>query len=162
MMKAIVRAALLPAVGLMASAAPCAVGHAEAFKDKGGQVAYVPGPVEDTKLPDGSIVRRTSATGIGIADLPFPFDYFKHHCTGTVLISADGKPGRAHGYCEVWSTKGDRASFTYIGEGGAGRFTYFDGTGAYAGIKGEGTYKTKVVMPGGGAVNEWTGSWQTD
>src|SRR5262245_41694628 len=102
----------------------CGYAHAEAIKDKGGQAYYLPvAPPEDTKQADGSIVRRVTFSGIIVADLPFPFDYGKHHCTGTTLISADGKPGRGHGYCEVLSTKGDRASFTYVGEGGAGQFT---------------------------------------
>jgi hypothetical protein len=162
MKNAIVSAAMIPAIGLIASTSLGGAANAEAFKDKSGQMAYVPASVEDTKMPDGSIVRRTVFTGIGIADLPFPFDYVKHQCTGTTHISADGKPGRGHGYCEISSTKGDRASFTYVGESGAGRWTYFDGTGAYAGLKGEGTYKLKVLIPGGGFVNEWTGSWQTN
>ena len=141
----------------------CGYAQAETFKDKGGQAYYLPvTPPEDTKQPDGSILRRVSFVGIIVGDLPFPFDYGKHHCTGTTQISADGKPGRGHGYCEVWSTKGDRASFTYVGEGGAGEFSYFDGSGAYAGIKGGGTYKTKVVLPTGGFVNEWVGTWQTN
>ena len=141
----------------------CGYAHAESFKDKGGQAIYFAvAPPEDTKQPDGSIVRRVSFTGVLVADLPFPFDYVKNQCTGTMHVSTEGKPGRAHGYCEMWSTKGDRGSFTYVGEGGTGRFTYFDGTGAYAGIKGEGTYKLKVALPGGGFVNEWAGSWQTN
>ena len=74
-------------------------GHAlaEAFKDKGGRVVFVPTSVEDAKQADGSTVRKVSSTGISIADLPFPFDYMKSQCTGTLLVAADGKPGRAVG-----------------------------------------------------------------
>ena len=57
-------------------------------------------------------MRRTIFAGIIVADLPFAFDYGKHECIGTTQISAEGKSGRAHGCCEVWSTKGDRTSFT--------------------------------------------------
>lgn len=149
-------------VGLMAGVSLGAAAHAETFNDKSGQVVYVAGPVEDTKMQDGSIVRRSSISGIATAALPSPWDNVRHQCTGTTLIAADGKPGRAHGYCEVFSTKGDRAAFTYVGEGGAGRWTYFDGAGVFAGIKGGGTYKVKHVFPGGAVLNEWTGSWQTD
>jgi hypothetical protein len=135
---------------------------AEAFKDKGGHVVFVPTSIEDAKQADGSIVRKVSSTGISVADLPFPFDYMKSQCTGTLLIAADGKPGRTRGICEVLSSKGDRAAYTYVGDASGGRVTYIDGAGAYAGIKGGSTYKLKVVMPGGGAVLDWTGTWQTD
>jgi hypothetical protein len=137
---------------------------AESFKDKTGRAVYVPTSVEDLKQPDGSIVRTQSLTGISMADLPFPFDYVKHQCTGTVQIGADGKPGRAHGYCEILSSKGDRGAFTYVGDAAGGRFAYIDGAdgGAYAGLKGDGTYKFKAAMPGGGIVTEWTATWQTN
>jgi hypothetical protein len=69
----------------------CGYALAESFKDKGGQLFYVPvAPPEDTKQPGGSIVRRVSFTGIAVADLQFPFDYVKHHCTGTTHVSGGG------------------------------------------------------------------------
>lgn len=149
-------------VGLLVGLGLTGNALAEAFKDKGGRVVFVPTSIEDTKQADGSIVRKVSSTGISVADLPFPFDYMKSQCTGTVLIAADGKPGRSRGVCEMLSSKGDRAAYAYVGDASGGRATYIDGAGAYAGIKGETTYKVKVAMPGGGAIFEWTGSWQTD
>jgi len=158
---------MISAAGCLAVSMVAGIGStgnalAEAFKDKGGRVVFVPTSIEDTKQADGSIVRKISSTGIGVADLPFPFDYVKSQCTGTMLIAADGKPGRSRGICEVLSSKGDRAAYTYVGDASGGRATWIDGAGAYAGIKGETTYKLKVAMPGGGAVLEWTGTWQTD
>ena len=150
-------------VGLIVGMSLGAEAQAETFKDKSGLAAYVALPFEDTKMPDGSIVRRISHNGIATADLPPPWDHVRHQCTGTIQISADGKPGRGHGYCEIFSAKGDRAAFYWVGESGVGgRWTYFDGAGAFAGIKGEGTYKVKQGFPGGVFLNEWTGSWQTD
>ena len=136
--------------------------QAEAFKDKGGRVVFVPTSTEDAKQADGSIVRKVTSTGISVAELPFPFDYMKSQCTGTLLVAADGKPGRSRGICEVLSSKGDRAAYTYVGDVSGGSATWIEGAGAYAGIKGGTTYKLKVAMPGGGAVVEWTGTWQTD
>ena len=164
MLRRIISAAGCLAVSIVAGIGLTGNALAEPFKDKSGRAVYVPVSVEDVKQPDGSIVRKQSLTGISIADLPFPFDYVKHQCTGTVHIAADGKPGRAHGYCEVLSSKGDRGAFTYVGDVTGGRFAYIDGAGvaAYAGLKGEGTYKIKVGMPSGGIVTEWTATWQTD
>lgn len=143
-------------IGIAANAA------AESFKDKGGRFIAVPTSIEDAKQADGSTVRKVSSTGISVADLPFPFDYMKAQCTGTLLIAADGKPGRSRGICEVLSSKGDRAAYTYAGDLSGGNATWLEGAGAYTGIKGTTTYKVKVAMPGGGAVTEWTGTWQTD
>ena len=151
------------AAGLISGLSLVATAHAEMFKDKSGQAVYVALPFEDTKMPDGSTVRRIMHNGVATADLPPPWDQVRHQCTGTIHISADGKPGRGHGYCEILSIKGDRASFSWVGDSGVGgRWSYFDGAGAFAGIKGEGTYKVKHAFPGGVFVNEWTGSWQTD
>lgn len=145
-------------VGLWA----CAGAQAETFKDKGGRNVYVPVSAENTKQEDGSTVERSSSTGIAITDLPFPFDFQKQQCSNSVYIAADGKSGRVHGFCDILSSKGDRAAFFYVGDLAGGRWTFIDAAGAYAGLKGEGTYKVKVAMPGGGLVTEWTGSWQTD
>ena len=112
-------------------------------------------------MPDGSTLRKATSTGIAIADLPFPFDYHKQLCTGTTHIAPDGKSGRAHGYCEVLSSKGDMAAFWYAGDFAGGRWGWIDGSGAYSGIKGGGTYKPLASMPGGGLVNEWVGTWET-
>ena len=161
MVKIIAKTAIF-IVTAIAACGTYGIAQAEAFKDKGGRVVFVPTSIEDAKQADGSVVRKVSSTGISIADLPFPFDYMKGQCTGTLLIAADGKPGRSRGICEVLSSKGDRAAYTYIGDASGGRYLWVDGAGAYAGIKGEGTYKVKVVMPGGGAVTEWTGTWQLD
>jgi len=138
--------------------------QAEMFKDKGGRVNFVPTLAADEKQADGSIIRKTAGTGIGTADLPFPFDLMKSQCQGFLYIAADGKSGRGRGMCEVVSSKGDRAAYIYIGDFTGGRYEWVEGSGsgAYAGIRGKGTYKTIVIMPGGGAVNEWIGSWQTD
>lgn len=61
--------------------------------------------------------------------------------------------------------RGDRAAYWVVGDFARGRYEWIEGTGtgAYAGIKGGGTYRIMVPMPdGGGVVLEWTGSWQTD
>lgn len=136
--------------------------RADSFKDKGGQVVFVPTSVEAAKQADGSTVLRVNSAGISIADLPFPYDYMKSQCAGTTLIGADGNPGRSRGICEVLSSKGDRAAYIYVGDAAGGRTTWIEGTGAYKGIKGGSTYKVKASMPGGGNVIEWNGSWQTD
>lgn len=136
--------------------------RAETFKDKGGIVTFVITSMENAKQPDGSIVARITSTGVSIADLPFPFDYMKSECAGTLLISADGKVLRSRGVCEALSSKGDRAAYAYAGDAIAGRLTWIEGAGAYAGIKGATTYKPKAALPGGTSVYEWTGSWQTD
>ena len=149
-------ACIVAALGVNAAA------RAEAFKDKGGHAVFIPMSIESTKQADGSTVLKVSSTGISTTDLPFPFDYMKSQCSGTVLIGADGKPGRSRGICEVLSTKGDRAVYFTVGDASAGRATWIEGAGAYAGIKGMTSYKTKATMPGGGVVYEWTGSWQTD
>ena len=81
------------------------------FKDKGGRVNFVPTLAVDEKQPDGSIIRKTAGTGIGTADLFFPFDFMKHQCQGFLYIAADGKSGRGRGMCEVLSSKGDRAAY---------------------------------------------------
>ena len=139
--------------------------QAEIFKEKTGRVIFVPtaAPV-DEKMADGSIIRKTAGTGIGIADLPFPFDYMKSMCQGYLHIGADGKPVGGRGMCEVLSSKGDKAAYIYVGNPTGGRYEWVEGsgTGAYKGISGKGTYKTVVIMPGGGVVNEYVGSWQTD
>jgi hypothetical protein len=158
---------MISAAGGMAASIVVGLGlagqaRAEVFKDKGGQVVFVPTSVENAKQADGSTVLRIASTGISIADLPFPFDYMKSQCTGTTFVGADGKPGRSRGICEVLSSKGDRAAYTFVGDAAGGRATWIEGSGAYAGIKGATTYKPKVAMPGGGLVYEWTGTWQTD
>jgi len=162
MFKTIAMAAAIPVVSMLAAVGTPGNALAEAFKDKSGRVVFVPTSVEDAKQPDGSIARKVTSTGISVADLPFPFDYMKSQCTGTLLIAADGKPGRSRGVCEVLSSKGDRAAYTYVGDAAGGQATWIEGVGAYAGIKGGTTYKVKVAMPGGGAVVDWTGTWQTD
>ena len=138
--------------------------QAEVFKDKGGYSTCVPSSVEDmNKRPDGSVVRKTVFTCITHTDLPFPFDYQKHLCNGTMEFAADGKFNYYQGYCEVLSTKGDRAAYWSTGNPTTGgRWGYINGSGAFAGIKGGGTYQNKATMPGGGGVYLWTGSWQTD
>lgn len=100
---------------------------AEAFKDKRGRVVFVPTSIEDANQADGSIVRKVSSTGISVADLPFPFDHMKSRCTGTLLIDADGKLGRSRGICEMLSSRGDRAVYTYVGDAGRGRGPRVDG-----------------------------------
>lgn len=162
MTRSIISAAGCVAVSIMAGLGLTGHARAEAFKDKGGQVVFVPTSVENAKQADGSTVLKISSIGISTADLPFPFDYMKSQCFGTTLVAADGKPGRGRGMCEVLSSKGDRAAYTYAGDAAGGRATWIEGTGAYAGIKGVTTYKMKAAMPGGGTVYEWTGSWQTD
>jgi hypothetical protein len=150
------------AVSIVAGLALTGHARAESFKDKSGQVVFVPTTVENGKQADGSTVLKISSIGISIANLPFPFDYMKSQCSGTTLVGSDGKPGRSRGMCEVLSSKGDRAAYTYVGDAAGGRATWVEGTGAYAGIKGGTTYTVKAAMPGGGAVYEWTGTWQTD
>lgn len=138
--------------------------QAEQFKDKPGRSVFVPVSVEDAKQPDGTIVRNTTASGISTTDLPFPFDYMKNRCVSTVIIAADGKSGRTRGICEALSSKGDRAAYIHVGDFAGGRYEWIDGTGtgAYAGLKGGGTYNVKAAMPEGGSVIEWIGSWQTN
>ena len=140
----------------------CATAHAGSFKDKGGRVSFVPTSTEDTKLPDGSTLRKETSTGMTVNDLPFPFDYQKTVCTGTTHIAPDGKSGRLHGYCEVLSSKGDRAAYWYAGDFAGGLWGWMDGNGAYSGVKGGGTYKPIAFMPDGGGVNEWVGTWEND
>jgi hypothetical protein len=138
--------------------------QAEQFKEKPGRSVFIPLSVEDAKQPDGTIVRTTTAGGISTTDLPFPFDYMKNRCTSTVIIAADGKSGRTRGICEALSSKGDRAAYIHVGDFAGGRYEWIEGTGtgAYAGIKGGGTYKVKAAMPEGGSFLEWVGSWQAN
>ena len=119
--------------------------HAEEFKNKSRVVHCAPSmSVEDVlKRPDGSVVRKTSGWCISTGDSPYPFDYIKLLCTSVTEIAADGKPVGSHGFCDGTSTKGDRyASWTiYDPASNQGRWGFFDGNGAYAGVKGGGTYK---------------------
>jgi hypothetical protein len=149
---------------LGASAWTTTPAQAEQFKDKPGRSVFIPVSVEDAKQPDGTIVRNTTAGGISTTDLPFPFDYMKNRCVSTVIIAADGKSGRTRGICEALSSKGDRAAYIHVGDFAGGRYEWIEGTGtgAYAGIKGSGTYKVKAAMPEGGSAVEWIGSWQTN
>ncbi|SEP46915.1 hypothetical protein SAMN02990966_06734 [Rhodospirillales bacterium URHD0017] len=139
-----------------------ATAQAEQFKDKSGRNIFIPLSVEDAKQPDGTIVRKVSSAGISVTDLPFPYDIMKSECRNTVVLAADGKSGRNRGLCENLSSKGDRATYWVVGDLAGGRYEWIEGTGAYAGIKGGGTYRVKAVMPGGGSVVEWLGSWQSD
>src|SRR5215475_9020239 len=84
---------------------------------------------EDTKQPDGSILRRASFVGIIVADPAVPL---RLRQTPMHRHYSNLRRWRTRAWPRLlrsWSTKGDRASFTYVGEGGAGQFTYFDGTG---------------------------------
>lgn len=164
MLQTIARTAAILWLGAGAGMALPSKAQAEQFKDKGGRNVFIPLSVEDTKQPDGTIVRRTTSAGISLADLPFPFDYNKSQCSGTLIIAADGKSGRNRAICEALSSKGDRAAYWVVGDLAGGRYEWIEGTGtgAYAGIKGGGTYKVKAAMPGGGVVLEWIGSWQSD
>lgn len=82
-----------------------ATAEAEQFKDKSGRNVFIPLSVEDTKQPDGTVVRKTSSAGISLTDLPFPFDYMKSQCTNILIIAADGKSGRNRGICEALSSR---------------------------------------------------------
>jgi len=160
----ITRTAGLSLAGAIVGLWACGGAQAETFKTTSGRAIYVPVSTEATKQADGSTVLRMSTTGISTADLPFPFDFEKHQCNATAHIAADGKSGRTYGYCEILSSKGDRAAFTYVGDLTGGRWTMVEGTGAdaYAGAKGGGTYKVKYTMPTGELVSDWDGTWQTD
>ncbi len=151
-------------LGSSAALGAAAAAHAEQFKDKGGRSVFVPLSIEDAKQADGSIVRRASSTGVSMTDLRFPFDAMLSRCTGTTIIAADGKSGRTRSMCEALSSKGDRAAYWVVGDFTGGRYEWIEGTGtgAYAGLKGGGTYKIKTVMPDGSVVLDWSGSWQTD
>jgi hypothetical protein len=155
------------AMGIVAATAMAPPAQAEVFKDKSGHSACVlTAPFSDMKRADGTSIRKATFTCIDITDLPFPFDHRIRMCHGTSEVGADGKTDNAHGFCEVLSTKGDRASFWYVGNTGdkasSGRWAFINGTGAFAGIKGEGTYTTRAGLPGGGWINDWIGTWQTD
>ena len=152
--------AALAAIGI----ALCVPAQAEVFKDKSRVNICTPLPSEDVfKRPDGSVVRKTGSMCISTADLPFPFDQIRLLCSAVTDFAADGKVVSSHGFCDGTSTKGDRyASWTVWDAVNLGRWGYFDGSGAYAGIKGGGTYKTRTAFPGGGAILDVIGSWQVD
>ncbi len=139
------------------------VAQAEVFKDKSYVTSCLPISNEEImKRPDGSSIRKVVSNCIATGDLPFPFDVRKMVCIGTSEIGADGKFISSHGYCDSLSTKGDRvASWTAFNPTDQGTWGFFSGTGAYAGIKGGGTYKVKTPLPGGGGINQVTGSWET-
>ena len=162
MLKTIARTAGMLVLTAGAGMGLHATAQAEQFKDKAGRAVFIPLSVEDTKQPDGTIVRKTSSAGISTAELPFPFDATLSQCSGTAIIAADGKSGRTRSICEALSSKGDRAAYWVVGDFTGGRYEWIEGTGAYAGIKGSGTYKIKAAMPGGSVVLDWIGSWQTN
>jgi len=152
------------ATGIVAAVAMAAPAQAEVFKDKRGISTCTPVSNEEVmKRPDGSSIRRTVGACIGVSDAAFPFDHQKQMCTSTLELTADGKMISVHGYCDVLSTKGDRAAYTITYNPDTyGRWDFFSGSGAYAGIKGGGTYKFRVGFPGGGGVYDSTGTWQVD
>jgi len=151
-------------VGIFAAVAIVAPAQAEVFKDKGGTSSCTPVSNEEVmKRPDGSSIRRTVGACISASDGAYPFDHQKQMCTSTLELTADGKMVSVHGYCDVLSTKGDRAAYTITYNPDThGRWEYFSGSGSYAGIKGGGTYKFKAGFPSGGGVYDWTGTWQID
>jgi hypothetical protein len=115
---------------------------------------------EIMKLPNGGSLRKIIRHCIMTAELPFPFDFQKLTCFQTAEFTAEMKVTLAHGYCDVLSTKGDRAAFTIVYDSvNQGRYQYFSGSGAYPG-KGSGTYKLITAFPGGGSVYEGTIEWE--
>ena len=151
---------------LLALGATVVPTQAQSLKDVPG-VATCPPLIssdEILKRPDGTSLRRNVGTCIQTYNAPFPFDSMKETCSYSQEMSADNKPILSHGYCDILSSKGDRAAVTiiYDGPNNQGRWEFFSGTGAYAGIKGHGTFKVKTPFPGGGAVYDTMGSWEID
>jgi len=139
--------------------------QAETFKDKETRSHCTPAVSNEEimKLPNGSSLRRIIGYCVLTSDLPFPFDYQKLQCFQTAEVTADMKVTLNHGYCDVLSSKGDRAAFTIVFDTvNQGKWQYFSGSGAFAGLKGGGTYKLVSPFPAGGGVYAGVGSWETD
>jgi hypothetical protein len=139
------------------------VAEAETFKDKKGEHGCIlSSPPSEFKRADGITIRRIAFNCIAHSDAAAPFEYTYRSCNGSMEVAADGKQSGIHGLCEVYSTKGDRAAYTFVGNPDpttGGTWTWLNGTGAFVGIKGGGTYKVTSGFPNGW-YTMWTGSWE--
>ena len=84
-----------------------------------------------------------------------PFETNAVECHGAGFWDKDGDWGE--GICVDTAEDGTRTVYWKQDKGQeVGQWKYLSGTGKYAGITGEGTYKSQP-LPGGRSVTEWEG-----
>ena len=86
-------------------------------------------------------------------------------CPGITETLNDVSQG-GNGYCIVTDMDGDKAFLTWTGNketkkgAASGPFQWTGGTGKYAGLKGDNTYKGMTILPTQQGYNVHEGEWQ--
>jgi len=126
-----------------------------------GQAFRVPKSSETYKLSDGRSVQQTSEAGyLTAAQSDNPLNMNSQDCSGTVIVSTDGKTSTGGGYCVGFDPSGDTAWIWWHGGFDGGTWGFMDGTGKFKGVDGGGTWKTKQRLPDGKFIDTWEGTWQ--
>jgi hypothetical protein len=129
-----------------------------------GHTAFVPVWSEDIALPNGHVMQRMTVSGICMADdAASPLNGTSINCGGVFIAAADGTSVAAGGSCHFISSAGDVAlGWWNQTTEGAGVWGLMGGTGAFAGIKGKGSYTNNPPLPDGSFINDWAISWKVE
>lgn len=126
-----------------------------------GHAFRVPKASETYKLADGRSVQRESDVGyLTTAQPDNPLNMNTQDCSGTTVVSTDGKTASGSGYCVSFDADGDTAWMWWRGDLDGGTWGFTDGTGKFKGVEGGGTWKTKQRSPDGKFIDTWEGTWQ--
>jgi len=132
-----------------------------------GRFATHNGSTEVTSLPDGGRVEVAHYhQTVFASQAGHPLDNTNADCVGMYVFSADGAPSSASGSCFGKDADGDGTSYwwrldkagTSDCPGLCGSWGYFDGTGKFKGISGNGTFKQSTIFPDG-STGTWKGSY---
>ena len=127
-----------------------------------GRNPSVPVSSVPTKLPNGTTALTNHTSGVIIVDKTTENNaslLAQQDCFSTVVVAEDGKSGKVMGHCTGINPKGDVWTTSFNGDFTGGTWEYIGGTGAYAGVKGGGTYKPMGQMPNGNSLSAWEGKW---
>jgi hypothetical protein len=126
-----------------------------------GTVTYGPANVENTQLPDGSLMQRSHIKGIVLCD---DTDNFMHlvaqDCFGTTLVSPSGE-ATGNGYCDAVDGDGDRYWIWWHNSPKGNKWGFMGGTGKFDGVKGGGTTTPLAQMADGRTAITWEGTWSS-
>jgi hypothetical protein len=126
-----------------------------------GHSVFVPQTTESYQLPDGRTVERNFNAGFLVASQPDnPLNLNTHKCTGTTVISADGKSQVGGGHCVSVDSDGDFSWLWWRGDQAGGTWGYLGGTGKFDGVKGGGTWKSGQTWADGQYINTYEGTWE--
>lgn len=112
------------------------------------------------KLPNGQILYHGTDKG-HIHGAGTPFDNVAMQCQVAWIMEADFSAGNGHGTCSGINTAGDVLMWSYSGDFAGGTYRVLGGTGAYATLKGGGTYTGGDPFPDFDRFS-WTFTWDSE